>query len=155
MRLSARDDKPICQLAADLGIHPKMLYRWGREMRESRTARTRFAPGNDRARDEALAQLKRELAQVKLERDIEVHAGSNQRFGAYKVYRKLTQLGWWCGRHRVARLMRQYGLQSWRVARFNVTTRSQHNRPVAPNVLNCEFSAQQPNRKWVSDITDR
>jgi transposase len=70
VRLSERGDKPICQLAADLGIHEKVLYRWRREWRESRQDGPRFAPGNGRARDEELAQLKRELAQVKLERDV-------------------------------------------------------------------------------------
>jgi hypothetical protein len=34
-----------------------------------------------------------------------------------------------------------------------VTTQSQHNLPVAANVLNQEFTATMPNRKWVTDIT--
>lgn len=44
VRLSERGDKPICQLAADLGIHEKVLYRWRRELRECRTDGRRLAP---------------------------------------------------------------------------------------------------------------
>lgn len=37
--------------------------------------------------------------------------------------------------------------------RRKATTNSKHGLPVAPNVLNREFAAAQPNTKWVSDIT--
>jgi transposase InsO family protein len=37
--------------------------------------------------------------------------------------------------------------------KFKVTTDSDHNLPVAPNLLNREFDAQEKNQKWVSDIT--
>jgi transposase InsO family protein len=33
------------------------------------------------------------------------------------------------------------------------TTESQHNQPVAPNLLGRDFTATAPNRKWVADIT--
>ena len=49
--------------------------------------------------------------------------------------------------------MRQNGLKSRRVRRRKVTTNSKHGLPVAPNLLNREFTAVQPNTKWVSDIT--
>ena len=49
--------------------------------------------------------------------------------------------------------MRQHGLKSKRMQRFKVTTHSRHSLPVAPNVMNREFTAMLPNTKWVSDIT--
>lgn len=58
-----------------------------------------------------------------------------------------------CGRHRVARLMRQDGLKVLPRKGYRRTTRSDHKRLVAPNVLGREFTAAAPNLTWLSDIT--
>ena len=70
VKLSERGDKTIRQVAADLGIHEKELHRWRREYRQARANGTRFAPGNGQARDEELEQLKREVATLRMERDL-------------------------------------------------------------------------------------
>ena len=70
VRLSERGDKTVRQVAEDLGIPEKDLHRWRAERRASRQNGTRFAPGPGRARDEELAQLRRENQQLRLERDI-------------------------------------------------------------------------------------
>ena len=58
-----------------------------------------------------------------------------------------------CSRKRVARLMRQHGLNSRRRRKWrHRTTDSKHNRPVAPNLLDRDFHADQINQKWVGDI---
>jgi len=49
--------------------------------------------------------------------------------------------------------MRQHGIHvSRRPKRRFHTTDSQHNRPVAPNLLKRDFSGDAPNEKWVGDI---
>ena len=54
----------------------------------------------------------------------------------------------------VAKLMKEAQIQSVRRRRFVVrTTDSTHDHPVAPNVLDREFAADLPNRKWCCDIT--
>ena len=53
----------------------------------------------------------------------------------------------------MARLMRQNALRAKAARTFAAATHSDHNLPVAPNLLNQDFSAQRPNQKWVSDIT--
>lgn len=58
-----------------------------------------------------------------------------------------------CGRDRVARLMRENGLQPKKKRRYVTTTQSRHNLPVAPNLLAQDFTAEAPNKKWVADIT--
>ena len=59
-----------------------------------------------------------------------------------------------CGRHRVARLMRQEGLCArQRHKAHPVTTQHQPGVVPAPNRLNQDFAAQAPNQKWVSDFT--
>ena len=57
------------------------------------------------------------------------------------------------GKNRVARLMREMNLRSQTVKKYVVTTDSKHNEPVAPNLLNREFTVSAPNTAWVSDIT--
>lgn len=80
-------------------------------------------------------------------------AASRQTYGSPRVYRDLRAEGWRVSRKRVARLMRQAGLVGRTPRRRRYTTDSAHGLPVAPNLLNREFSAAAPNRKWVGDIT--
>lgn len=58
-----------------------------------------------------------------------------------------------CGVHRVARLMRQAGLQAVGRKRSRRTTQSDHQRPIAPNILGRSFAASAPNEVWLTDIT--
>jgi putative transposase len=78
------------------------------------------------------------------------------RYGSPRTRQELKALGFECGKHRVARLMRQAGIRARSARRFRVTTRSDHRSPVAPNVLERQFSVEQnpePDRKWAADIT--
>src|SRR5947209_18449679 len=58
-----------------------------------------------------------------------------------------------CARKRVARLMRQQELFAQRPRHRTVTTKSEPGAQVAPNLLERDFSADQPNTKWVADTT--
>ena len=58
-----------------------------------------------------------------------------------------------CGRNRLYRIQRVYGLYSIRHHKFKATTNSRHNYPVAPNLLHQDFHVDAPNRVWVTDIT--
>ena len=74
-------------------------------------------------------------------------------YGSPRVHAALRQQGVYCSRKRVARLMRQHGIHSRRrPQRRASTTDSRHNRPVAPNLLKQDFSADALNQKWVGDI---
>jgi len=53
----------------------------------------------------------------------------------------------------VAKIMKENGLKSKVCKKYKATTNSNHNLPVAPNVLNRDFATIAPNQKWVSDIT--
>ncbi len=77
-----------------------------------------------------------------------------QRYGAPRITAVLRRQGRTVNRKRVARLMREEGLRGRprRVFR-GTTTDSEHDRPVAPNLLNREFRVTAPNRAWVGDIT--
>lgn len=49
--------------------------------------------------------------------------------------------------------MREAGLCAKRKRRRVLTTKRDASHPVAPNLLNREFTAMEPNKKWVTDIT--
>ncbi len=67
---------------------------------------------------------------------------------------ELQSRGLDCGRHRVARLMREAGIQARQRRRWRPrTTQSRHTHPLAPNLLNREFQATAPNEKWLADIS--
>jgi len=56
-------------------------------------------------------------------------------------------------RGRVGRLMRQNGISVVRTRKHKVTTDSDHKFNIAPNLLDRNFTADQPNQKWASDIS--
>jgi len=58
-----------------------------------------------------------------------------------------------CSKNRVAKRMKQLGLRAKAKKKFKATTDSKHTLPVAPNLLNREFMACAPNRKWCGDIS--
>jgi len=99
-------------------------------------------------------QSARAVSDRELVRQIrEVHTGLRRAYGSPRVYLELVDRGIPCSENRVARLMRQHRIRSRRIRRFRVTTRSDHAYPVAPNLLNREFSAEQRNQRWAGDIT--
>ncbi|MAE75776.1 MAG: IS3 family transposase [Planctomycetes bacterium] len=79
---------------------------------------------------------------------------SRRTYGSPRVHRTLRGRGVHCGRKRVARLMRAAGLRAKTRRKFRVkTTDSKHGHPIAPDLLRRDFTAERPNRAWVSDIT--
>jgi putative transposase len=74
-------------------------------------------------------------------------------YGSPRITDDLHDQGRRCGRHRVARLMREHGLQAKAARRYKVTTDSDHDEPVAPNLVQRQFCADQANALWLSDIT--
>jgi len=76
-----------------------------------------------------------------------------ERDGSVKITESLKNKGEKANRTKVAKYMQEMGLRSKQKRKFRVTTDSKHNEPVAPNLLNRQFSVSEPNRVWVSDIT--
>jgi len=82
-----------------------------------------------------------------------IHRASRETYGYRRIYHELREQGIVCSRHRIARLMRQAGLRGKSRRPYKVTTRANPRHPVADNLLDRDFQADQPDRKWVADIT--
>jgi transposase InsO family protein len=87
------------------------------------------------------------------ERVAAAHVASKRRYGSPRVHAELKAAGERVGRKRVARLMRERKLAARTRRSFRLTTDSKHGFPVAPNVLERDFTATAPNEAWVTDIT--
>jgi transposase InsO family protein len=74
-------------------------------------------------------------------------------YGSPRIYAELTAQGIKCGRKRIARLMREHNISARRKRRQAKKTDSSHSSPIAPNLLERDFTADAPNKKWLTDMT--
>lgn len=84
----------------------------------------------------------------------QAHAGSRKLYGSPRVTVELNERGVAVSENTVARLMNRHGIRSKATAQFRTqTTDSNHPNPIAPNLLERDFTAKRLNRKWCCDIT--
>ena len=128
-------EKATCKISVAcraLGVSRTGFYAW----------RTR--PDSERARrDQQLV--------VKVRESFE---RSRKTYGSPRIHRDLAAQGEQVSRKRVIRLMQEQGLVARKRRRFKCTTMSDHDQPVAPNLLARRFEADVPNQRWVGDTTE-
>lgn len=124
-------DFPVGFMCAQLGLHRSGYYRW----------RARGACQRDRT-DQELGEV---IA--------EVHDELDGAPGVRRVWAELVVRGWRAARKRVHRLMRAAGLQGRHPTAFRRTT-EHGDRPIdAPDLVQQDFTAAEPNTVWCGDIT--
>ena len=97
---------------------------------------------------------KREAANIKLLKEIKaVHTQYRQAYGALKTWKHLNQVDITCGKHRVAKLRKEAGIEAKRKARFRITVEHHKTPQAAPDLLMRQFITDSPNRAWVGDMT--
>jgi len=129
-----KKDHPILRLCLHLEVSASGYYDWQRRLSR---------PGQRAMEDQALAQ---EIGRI--------HTRSRETYGAPRVEKELRQKGRCHGRNRVARLMKEQGLCGRHKGRYRVqTTDSNHDQPLAPNLMAQTAPATAPNQIWVGDIT--
>jgi transposase InsO family protein len=74
-------------------------------------------------------------------------------YGRPRMTEELKEVGVDVGHRRVGRLMRENGITVERTRKFKATTDSDHTFNIAPNLLDRDFKADQPNQKWAGDIS--
>ena len=95
-------------------------------------------------------QLKRDARDARIKDAFEA---GKQRDGARRIQKELAANGDRVDVKTVAASMKRQSLVAKAARKFKVTTDSDHNLPVAANLLDREFTANAPNQKWVGDIT--
>jgi putative transposase len=83
----------------------------------------------------------------------QIHEAVRQTYGSPRMHAELVAQGFACGRHGVARLMRQHGIIAKMTVRFRRLTKAGKREKAADNLLNRQFQVVAPNRVWASDIT--
>lgn len=94
------------------------------------------------------------MANRRLSKEIRtIHHEMNGIYGHRRIKAELTAMGQACGRHRVARLMREAGLRVRSRKRWRLVSSSRHDLPIVPNHLDRQFVSDRANQHWVSDMT--
>ena len=126
---------PICVQCRVLGVSVSGFHQ--------HRARRRKIAGRRHLSDEAL------VAHIRAA--YEEHRGA---YGWPRIWRQLQKGGIRVGKLRVQRLMQQQGIRARGKRRFRITTTdSRHDLPIAPNLLNRNFTVAAPNLTWSGDIT--
>ena len=83
-----------------------------------------------------------------------IHAARRGRYGSPRIHAELRAAGETCCVNTVAKGMKSLGIQAISHRKFRVsTTDSNHEFPVADNVLNRDFTATKPNEVWLADMS--
>jgi putative transposase len=123
---------PVAWLCEALGVSRSGFHAW---LKRSRCARSR--------EDDAIMPAVRAS-----------FVASDRTYGARRIWRDVLEAGFSCGLHKIERLMRAQALRAR--PRRRALPRDDGERSasaIAPNVLDRQFTAEQPNRKWIADFT--
>ena len=84
---------------------------------------------------------------------MEIYTESKRRYGSPKIQKVLTNKGIKVSQKRVARRMKELGIRSIVVKRYNYDGNKKVDDTNKPNLLKQDFKAIEPKQKWVGDIT--
>jgi transposase InsO family protein len=98
------------------------------------------------------SQRKQEDEQL-MERIEDAYHTNRGVYGSPRIHVELKEQGILCSRKRIARLMRKQNISARRKRRQAKKTDSNHSSPIAPNLLKRDFTADAPNKKWMTDMT--
>lgn len=81
------------------------------------------------------------------------HKRNRETYGAERLQEDLAENGVQIGVHRIKRIKREHDIRCKQRRKYKATTNSKHNLPVAANHLDQKFTADAPNKVWLTDIT--
>ena len=125
------DTYPVARLCRQLGV--------------SRTGYCQWATREESDRSKANSALDTRVAAL--------HAESDRSYGRPRIVEALVAEGTPAGHERVRQSLLRQGLKPVYKRPYLATTDSDHDLPVAPNILERRFDGWAPDRAWVADIT--
>ena len=91
---------------------------------------------------------------ARLELEIKAaHKRTRETYSAIRLHEDMQANGVGASLYRVRKLRRKLNIRCKQKKKFKATTDSNHNLPVADNLLGQKFEVTEPNKVWVSDIT--
>jgi len=121
---------PVKKMAEVLNVSKSRYYSW--------------------LKDPFVKERKNHNLECSIERIFETHRGL---YGCPRILAVLKDEGIICGHNRVEKIMRKKGLKARVKRRFIKTTDSNHDYPIAQNIVNRNFKVYSPDKIYVSDIT--
>ena len=128
---SNRDTFPVARMCRSIGVSRSGYCQW------------RNRPSSERAIANAVLDV--HVASI--------HAQSKRTYGRPRIVEHLQNEGQVVGHERIRQSLLRQGLSPVYKRPYRVTTDSEHDKPVAPNVLKRRFDGWQPNQAWVADIS--
>ena len=122
---------PITVMSRMLGVSPGGFHAWVKR------------PTSKRAQTDAALTQNIRVA----------HADSKGTYGAPRIQAELAETGIRASRKRIARLMREQELRARPHKRYRAAVVPEGEQQIAPNLLDREFHADQPNQRWIADTT--
>jgi putative transposase len=96
----------------------------------------------------------RELQDIELTRMVKrIFVKYKERYGSPRIAKELKERGITCSKNRVCRLMKQERLMPKARRKFKITTNSNHDLKVSPDLVKRDFNPSKPNQIWTSDLT--
>jgi putative transposase len=126
-----KDQWPVRLLCDTLEVSPAGYYAW----------RQRPTSAQEQQRAALVVEIKA------------IHAEVKARYGSPRMHAELVAQGQACCVNTVAKLMHDSGIVARTARKFRCTTDSNHDLPVAENLLDRQFSPSGANETWLADIT--
>ena len=130
---------PITLACEVLGVSASGYFEHGRRKKAPKPSKP---DAHKRMSDEAL------LAHIRA-----IHAEVKGEYGWPKMWKELVARGHRVGKERVRRLTQLHGIRAGCKRKFVVTTDSKHHLPIAPDLVQRNFTPTAPNQIWTGDIT--